>query len=76
MGQDQFPVARSPPNILVGLVFALAVVGVAPYYPTAGQEAFTISGAPNPPQCENINDTLVIYINVKKHQTLEKSPMR
>jgi hypothetical protein len=71
MGQAQFPMARSPQNILVGLVFTLAVVGVAPYYPVAGQEAFMTSGAPNPPQCEKINNTLGIYINVKNHHTLE-----
>jgi hypothetical protein len=30
MGRAQFPVTRSPQKTLAGLVFALAVVGVAP----------------------------------------------
>jgi hypothetical protein len=30
MGRAQFPVTRSPQKTLVGLVFALAVAGVAP----------------------------------------------
>jgi hypothetical protein len=30
MGRAQFPVAQSPQKTLVGLVFALAVAGVAP----------------------------------------------
>jgi hypothetical protein len=57
-------------NILVALVFTLAVAGVAPNQPTIGQEAYTTDGAPDPPWCENINDTLGIYINVKYHHTL------
>jgi hypothetical protein len=76
MGQAQFSMAQSPQNILAGLVFALAVVGVAPYYPVVGQEAFATSGDPNTPRCEKIDDTLGIYINVKNHHTLEKYPIR
>jgi hypothetical protein len=59
--QVQFPVTRLPQKTLVGLVFALAVVGVAPMYPVVGQESFVTGGAPDTPLCEKINDTRAFY---------------
>jgi hypothetical protein len=69
MGWVQFPVARSSQKTLVGIVFALAVEGVAPDQPVVGQEAFVTVGDPDPPCCENINDTLGLSINVKYQHT-------
>jgi hypothetical protein len=66
MGWAQFLVAQSSQQTLVGLVFTLVVVGVAPDQPAIGQEAFVTGGDPDPPLCENIKGTLWISINVQK----------
>ena len=64
MGCAQFHVAQSPQKTLASLFFTLVVAGVAQYQPTAGPKAFMTGGAPDPPLCENINDTLGISIIV------------
>ena len=51
-------VTRSLRKTLVGLASALMVAGVAPMYPTTGQEAFVTDRACDPPLCEKIKDTL------------------
>jgi hypothetical protein len=49
MSRAQFPVTRSPQKTLAGLVFTLAVAGVARDQPAVGPKAFTTDGAPDPP---------------------------
>jgi hypothetical protein len=62
MIREQFPITRSPQKTLAGLFFALVVVGVARDQPVASPKSFVTGGDPNPPLCENINDTLGISI--------------
>ena len=75
VGQVLFPVTWLLQKTLVGLDFALAVTGVAPVQPVAGQEAFMTSGAHDPPLCEKIKDTLGISIRSKTTHT-RKFPTR